>query len=58
MLMGGAAGMMPSSIEKICSFYKGRKCAIKLFIVFVTLSTLKKTSNRAINHTSYKMHEK
>ena len=40
---GGAAGMMRSSIEKICSFYKERKCARKIFIVFVTLSNLKKT---------------
>jgi len=44
--------MMLSSIEKICSFYKERKCARKIFIVFVTLSNLKKTSNRAVNHTS------
>jgi len=49
--------MMRSSIEKICSFYKERKCASKRFIVFVTLSNVKKTSNLAVNHTSYKMHE-
>jgi len=48
--------MMPSSIKKICSFFKKRKCARKIFIVLVTLSDLKKTSNRAVNHTSYKMH--
>jgi len=48
---------MRSSIEKICSFYKERKCARKIFIVFVTLSNLKKTSKRAVNHTSHKMHE-
>jgi len=48
---GGAAGMMLSSTEKICSFYKERKRARKIFIVFVTLSNLKKTSNRAVNHT-------
>jgi len=46
--------MMRSSIEKICSFYKEQKCARKIFIVFMTLSILKKTSN--VNHTSYKMH--
>jgi len=34
--------MMPSSIENICSFYKERKCARKMYIVFVTLSNLKK----------------
>jgi len=49
--------MMRSSIEKICSFYKERKRARKIFIVFVTISNLKKTSNRAVNHNSYKMHE-
>jgi len=49
--------MMRSSIEKICGFYKERKCARKIFIVFVTLSNLNKTSNRAVNHMSYKMHE-
>jgi len=46
--MGGAAGMMRSSIEKICSFYKERKCARKICIVFVTLSNLKKASNHAV----------
>jgi len=30
--------MMRSSIEKICSFYKERKCARKICIVFVTLT--------------------
>jgi len=49
--------MMRSSIENICNFYKERKCARKIIIVFVTLSNLEKTSNRAVNHTSYKMHE-
>jgi len=49
--------MMRSSIEKICSFYKEQKCARKIFIAIVTLSNLKKTSNHAVNHTSYKMHE-
>jgi len=37
---GGAAGMMCSSIENICSFYKEQKCARKIFIVFATLSNL------------------
>jgi len=40
--------MMPSSIKKICSFFKKQKCARKVFIVFVTLSDLNKTSNRAV----------
>jgi len=48
---------MYSSIEKSCSFYKERKRARKILIGFVTLSNLKKTSNRAVNRTSYKMHE-
>jgi len=49
--------MMPSSIKKICSFFKKPKCASKIFVVFVTLSDLNKTSNRVVTHTSYKMHE-
>ena len=49
--------MMPNSIEKICSFFKQRKCARKIFIVFVTLRDLNKTPNRAVTHT-YKMHKK
>jgi len=49
--------MMRSSIEKIYSFYKERKCARKILMVFVTLSNVKKASNLAVNHTSYKMHE-
>ena len=44
------------NIQKICSFFKKRKCARKIIIVFVTLSDLNKTSNRAVTHT-YKMHE-
>jgi len=48
--------MMPSNIKKICSFFKKRKCARKIFIVFVTLSDLNKTSTRAVTHT-YKMDE-
>jgi len=37
-IRGGAASMMSSSIEKICSFFKERKCASKIFIVFVILN--------------------
>jgi len=48
--------MMPSNIEKICSFFKKRICGRKIFIVFVTLSDLNKTSNRPVTHTSYEMH--
>jgi len=44
--------MMRSSIGKISSFYKERKCARKICIVFVTLSNLKKTSNRAVASTT------
>jgi len=49
--------MMPSSIENICSFFKKRKCARKIVIVFVTLSDLNKTPNRTVTKTSFKMHE-
>jgi len=49
--------MMPSIIKKICSFFKKSKCARKIFIVFVTLNDLNKTTNCAVTHTSYKMHE-
>jgi len=49
--------MMPSSIKNFSSFFKKRKCARKMFIVFVTVRDLNKTSNRAVTHTSYKMHE-
>jgi len=38
--------MMLSSIKKICSFFKERKRARNIFIVFVTLSNLNKTSHR------------
>jgi len=48
--------MMPSCIKKICSFFKKRTSARKIFIVFVTLSDINKISNRAVTHT-YKMHE-
>jgi len=45
--------MMPSSIKKICSFFKKQKCAKNVFIVFVMLSDLNKTSNHTVTHTSY-----
>jgi len=41
---------MPNSIKKICNFFKKRKCARKMFTVFVTLSDLYKISNRAVAH--------
>jgi len=44
----GAASMMPSSIKKVCSFFKNRICARKIFVVFVTLSDLNKTWNRLV----------
>ena len=53
---GGVACMIPSSIKKICNFFKKWKCARKIFIVFVMLSDLNKTSNRAVTHT-YNMYE-
>ena len=34
-----------------------RKRPRKIFIFLVTLSNLKKASNRAVNHTSHKMRE-
>ena len=40
------------SIRKICNFFKKRKCARKVFIVFVTLSDFNKTSNRAATRAS------
>jgi len=51
--------LMPStsSNKKICSFFKKWKYARKTFIVFLTLSDLNKTSNRAVTHTSFKMHD-
>jgi len=40
---------MPNSIKKICSFFKKKKrSARKIFTVFVTLSNLSKTANRAV----------
>jgi len=35
--------MIPINIKKICSFFKKRKCARKIIIIFVTLSDLNKT---------------
>ena len=52
----GLHAMMPSRFKKICNFFRKRKCAREIFIVFVTLSDLNKTSNRAVTHKSYKMH--
>jgi len=49
--------MMPSSIKKLCSFFKKWKCARKIFIVLATLSDLNKISNRAVTHASFEMHE-
>jgi len=49
--------MMASSIKKFCSFLKNGNVQEKVFIVFLTLSDLNKTSNRAVTHTSYTMHE-
>ena len=55
-LLGLELRMMPSSIKRFCSFFKKRKCARKIFIAFLTLSNLNKTSNRAVTHASYKLH--
>jgi len=52
----GLHAWCPVALKKICSFVNKRKCARKIFIIFVTLSDLNKTSNRAVTHT-YKMHE-
>jgi len=43
--------MMPCNIKKICSFLMKRKCTRKILIVFVTLSNLNKTLNRAVLYT-------
>jgi len=40
--------MMPSCIKNICTFFTNWKYARKIFIVFVTLRDLNKTSNRTI----------
>jgi len=52
----GLHAWCPVELKRVVAFFKKRKCARKIFIVFVTLSNLNKTSNRAITHT-YKMHE-
>jgi len=49
--------MMPSSTKKICNFFKKTEMCKKIFTVFVSLSDLNKSSNRAVTHTYYKMHE-
>jgi len=53
----GLHARCPSGIKTISSFFKNRKCARKIFIVFVTLSDLNMTTNCSVTHTSYKMHE-
>jgi len=59
------------SVAKDLKHFKEQKCARKVFsyntlqytyrtlqfIVFLRLSNLNKTSNRAVTHTSYKIHE-
>jgi len=53
----GVHAWCPVALKRFGAFLKIRKCARKIFIVFVTLGDLNKTSNRAITHTSIKMHE-
>jgi len=69
----GWGSMHDAQEEKVCSIFKERKFARKIysyqtlpydiiyrtlqFIVFLTLSNLNKTSKRAVTHASYKMHE-
>jgi len=53
----GLHAWWPVALKMICSFFKKWKCARKIFIVFLMLSNLNKTSKRAVSHTSYKMHE-
>jgi len=48
---------MTPSVKRFVDFAKKRKCARKILIVFVTLSDLNKTTNRAVTHTSYKINE-
>ena len=52
----GLHAWCPVELKRFVAFFIKRKCARKIFIVFVTLSDLNKTSNRAVSHT-YKMHE-
>jgi len=51
------APVVVKGLKRFVAFSKKRKCASKIFIVFAAFSELNKTSNRAVTHTSYKMHE-
>jgi len=53
----GVYASCPAAMKRFGAFSKQRKCARKIFIVFITLGDLNKTSNRALTHTSFKMHE-
>jgi len=53
----GLHARCPMALKRFAAFSKKRKCARKIFIVFVTLSDLNMTPNCAVTHTSYKMHE-
>ena len=48
----GLHAWCPVASKRFVAFSKKRKCARKLFIVFVRLSDLNKASNRALTHTS------
>jgi len=52
----GLHARCPVALQRFVACSKKRS-ARKIFTVFVTLSDLNKTSNRAVTHTSYKMHE-
>ena len=52
----GLHAWCPVALKRFVTFSKNGNVQEKIFIVLVTLSDLKKTSNRAVNHTSYKMH--
>ena len=54
----GVHAWCPAALKRFGAFSKKRKCARKIFIVFVTLGDLNKTSNRAVTHTSFKIHER
>jgi len=55
----GLHALVPSSIKRIRRFLNKRKCARKIFIAFVTLSNVNRTSSSAVplTHTSYKIHD-
>jgi len=53
----GVNARCPVALRRFGAFSSKRKCARKIFIVFVTLGDLNKTSNRTVTHTSFKMHE-